>query len=381
MPTYGYILESVEERIHERGGEAREQGPTVIACPVCGEEHANALELATHLGGTHPLSAPRLLIDGEAVVGERVLDCHLDRGRLTVANANELLVSQDGAPAAPWSLEALRDAVAENDHALLDLELRNERAADQASATERVRLRIDVPDPRDLAAVEEAFDVLAGAELDERVVDAFVDASREFPSAARYASALHEYAVGVLIKNRAPGTADALGFERFHEKYHRALDVLHHFPERPLACAVGGFLRFNLNDFHAHAPESGVPVLDRCCARLTSLATGSDERERRPSVAAIVGRCPADQTTSFILDCWERAEVDGAVEAVVGDLLERSESPAIATADAVKCRALSLSLANEIGTDARLLDAARALTSDLVFGAWAAKILEDAPTT
>lgn len=381
MPTFGYILETAEERLYERGGEEAPRPAPTVPCPVCGEQLGSELDLATHLGAAHPLTAPRLLINGEAVVGERVLHRRTDRRRISLANATELLVSQDGAPPVGWSLAALRDAVADSDRVLLDLTLRNERAVDQASATERIRLQIQVADREDLAGVDAAFQTLASADIDEHAVDAFVDASRAFPTAARYAAALHEYAVGVLVKDQAPGTGAAMDFERFHDKYQRALDVLRHFPDRPLACAVAGFARFNFNDFHRDVPPSGVPVLDQCSERLASLALGSEARGHPPSGQSVAGRCPADEPTTFILECWARAEHSESRPRVVRDLLDRAESGRTTAADGAKCRALALHLGGEIGPHERLLGATRALTSDFVFGAWATRILEDAAAT
>jgi hypothetical protein len=91
MPTYGYIHDTVEDRFYERGGDTP-RAPLVLLCPVCGEQVQDQRALAAHLGSAHPLDAPRLLIDGAVVVGERVLHRHLAPDAVEIANTNELLV-------------------------------------------------------------------------------------------------------------------------------------------------------------------------------------------------------------------------------------------------------------------------------------------------
>ena len=303
-----------------------------------------------------------------------MLHRHLAADAVGVANATELLVSEDGGPPLPWSLAALRDALQENGESVLDLELRNERAVDQACATERVRLRISVPEVEDLAGVDAAFLTLPD-ELDERVVDAHVDESRVFVSAARYAGALDEYLVGILIKDGAPGTGEALSFEVFREKYSRALDVLREFPQRPVARAVSGFLRFNLNDFAGGAPNAGIPALDNCAARLTAIA-GQPGWCLQAADRGVAGACPADDVTSQIPDDWSGATTQAGSK--VARLLDRADLGTTSPANAAKCRALALDLSGGEYGEERLLAAARALSGDLTFGSWAKEIVEDA---
>jgi hypothetical protein len=93
--------------------------------------------------------------------------------------------------------------------------LKNSRAGDEAAAVEDVRLAIDVPDAAALDDVDHLFqEILAVDELDEHLLDLFADATTDLPRASRYASALHEYGVAILVKDHARGTADALPFER-----------------------------------------------------------------------------------------------------------------------------------------------------------------------
>lgn len=367
MPTYGYIHDTVEDRLHERGGEGA-PAPRVLLCPVCGEQVSEQRALAVHLGSAHPLDAPRLLIDGAVVVGERVLYRHVEPDAVEITNVNELLVSQNGQQSQPWSVVALRETLAEADSVILDVILKNRRTGDDAAAVEQVRLAIDVPDAAALDQVDRHFEeILAVDELDEHRLDRFADEIAELPPASRYASALHEYGVAILVKDHAAGTADSLPFEEHRQKLQAALNVLRHFPERPVARAVCGFVRFGLNDLAGERPPSGVPALDRCVRALQDLL-GLEPTRVAQRTDSTDGRCPTDEMTSFILEQWDDSSS-------FRDLAQRASSGSTTPDDAAKCRALAARLDHTGPPSA--IDLARTLVNDLVFGAWATKIVEN----
>jgi hypothetical protein len=377
MPTYGFVLEAAEDRFYERGGEPAPP-PRVVLCPVCGEELRDQRALAFHMGDVHPLGAPRLLIDGELVVGERLIYTPLAGSRVVFANVSSLLVSESGGPATAWSTAALQDALAEADRAVLDLTMRNERAGDGALTTEHIRLRIDVPAAAELDQVDVLFEEgLAVDHLDQHVLDAFADTTSQFQKAARYASALHEYGVAVLVKDQAPGTSDAMERGSAQDKFQRGLEILRHFPERPVARAVAGFARFNLNDFRSTVLDTGIEALDRCTQQLRQLAGRPGPSLPAAPAVGPTRQCPADSATAAILDCWAAAALQPARSR--GALLERSRDPQSPLPDATKCLALALQLALvDPAADHPVAELAEALSNDIVFGAWASQIVDDA---
>ncbi len=366
MPTVSHIQETVDDRYYERGGEDP-LPPRLLACPICSEELPDETALAVHLGSDHPLSAPRLLLDGGLVVGERILHRPIDPQALAVANASRLLVAVNGAPSETWTLQDLRDALAGDDVLNLDVELFNDRSADGIAAKDRVRLRLDVPDPEELAVADASFQrLLASERLDEHRLDEYAEETKELTRAGRYASALHEYATALLVKDRARGTGEALSFHSHREKHQRALDTLRHFPERPIARAVCGFVRFELNDIHG--ADSGVVELDRCVAALREFAGRADEQRDHKPTGPAVGRCPTDDTTNTILSSWEQPSA-------VDTLLTLASGSTTTPEDAAKCRALALRLVAH--DTSRALTIARGLSNDPVFGAAATAIIED----
>lgn len=84
------------------------------------------------------------------------------------------------------------------------------------------------------------------------------------------------------------------------------------------------------------------------------------------SASSTVGRCPTDQTTSFILEEWDDADS-------FFHLVERASSGSTTPDDAAKCRALATWL-DHVGPPS-VLDLARTLVNDLVFGTWASRIV------
>ena len=368
MPTLDWLQQTALDRFYERGGEDP-LPPRPLPCPVCGEPILDQTLLADHLGSSHPLSAPRLLINGAAIVGDRILHRHPPRDAVEVANAAELLVSENGGPSKPWSVAALRDTLSGRDSVLLDVTLRNSRAGDGTTISERVRLRVAVPDPTALDVADRCFlELLARDNLDEFWLDRFVDAAAERPSGARYASALHEYGVAILVKDQVGGTTAALPFAAHRDKLQRSLSVLREFPERPVARAVCGFIGFGLNDFSGDTRPSGVPELDRCAGALRTLAEATSGAVT--PAGAVGGRCPTDAATAFILEHWE--EPDASRE-----LSEYAGRASITPEDRAKCQALALRASGETSTPR--LDLARALANDPVFGTWAEQMLEEGP--
>ncbi len=366
--TLYFIKESADDHYYERGGESSRE-PTLIRCPDCGAVCADNTALATHVGSVHPLAAPRLLLSGKPVTGEYIVHRHIDMDAITIANASEILVSENGGRPQPWSAATLSSTLAEADWLILDVTLRNERLGGGAAAVERVRLRVEVADSSALVAVDERFrELLATDELDEHRLGQFADTTSMLPRAGRYASALHDYGVGLLVKDRAEGAGTALPFAAHRAKLQGTIHVLRHFSDRAVARAVTGFVRFALNDF-APTPQSfGVPPLDRCFSTLQEVL-GVPSLDASPAVALDSGRCPTDRTTAFILDTWE---ADGAP----GPLADRASAATTTAEDAVKC--LALAICALPADDLRVGRLARRLGNDPVFGAWAGAIVENA---
>lgn len=368
MPTYSFWKETVDDRFYERGGEP-DRPKRGIRCPVCGVEQPDEASVALHLGAAHPLSAPRLLIRGTTVIGERLLHRNLSPDELALANVTELLVAEDGRKAQSWSVAALRDALAGASSSVLDIELRNSRDVGGPPAVETVRIRVDVADPMALNAIDSCFaDLAAPDDLDELRVDRFADATSEFRGAARYATALHEYCVSILVKDAARGTGDSLPFAAHQDKLKSALHVLREFPERPVARAVAGFVRFSLTDLVAGEKPSGVPPLDRCVAALAQFAGIGTELAAASLESAELGRCPADRTTDAILENWDRPNADSVLMGLADSALTTDE-------DAAKCLALVVSRA-PAGPNAAGI--ARRLANHPVFGDTAAQIIKNA---
>jgi hypothetical protein len=327
------------------------------------------VQLTEHLGAAHPLAHPRLLIDGEIVVKRRTLHHRLPAGSLTLANATELIVSCDGRPSAPWTPAALEKALVNAESLVVEITLIN-RSGERTAVPETLTLTVAVPNVEDLDEADRCFEeFLAREDLDERWLDRFADATGDLGEARHYATALHQYCVAILIKDQSSGTGTALPFAEHRAKLQRALNVLRNFPERPVARAVCGFIRFSLNDFIGGTSPAGVPRLDECTAALQRAAGLTPIRVEPVAKTAEAGRCPTDTLTGLLLDGWR----DPAAQP---GLIALAAQGATTPDDATKCRALVLLAAPKWSK--LQLDLARSLMNHPLFGPWAARIVEDA---
>lgn len=368
MPTYGWVHEDAEERHHERVPLPLPL-PAPIVCPECHRQVGDQAALARHLGADHPLGSPRLLLEGRIVIGERVLVRPVAGDSVLVANTSEIHVREDGRARGLWTVDDLRSSLASKRAGVLEIALTNARSSDGASATERLRLRVDVADPGAMDKVDAAFaEIIAVDEFDSPELERFASAADAISGAARYASALHQYGVALLVKDRVRGAGKAQRFAEHREKLLASLGTLRYFPERPIAKAVCGFIRFNVNDLESNRASTGVPELDRAFSALRAFVgiidgAPPDEGDER------AGSCPTDRTTGILLESCDRPEAPQI-------LLREAESASLAPDDRTKCRVLALRALPAASGMAQEL--AQQLASDPVFSVGAATYLREA---
>jgi hypothetical protein len=358
--------EDIEERLFERGGEDP-LPPAPIRCPHCGEELAAGIALMQHIASAHPRSAPRLLLDGEPLVGERKFHRQLDGYALEFENASDIRVSQDGGSGASWTEQRLRETVATTSQTVLDIVLIKRGAEGAVSPSPTVRLLFEVPDEATLAWADARFaDLVSTGPIDQHSLDQYADAVGSIAGATPYASALYDYVDAVLIKDRAVGTGDFIPFAAYRDKLQSALAVLRDFPERPTARTACSLVRFNLNDFQGRSYASGDAEIDDCIAAMRRLI-GAPRLELPPGGQDNVAIFPRDIATASILGRWNHPAAAQA-------LAESATQSALAPPDAAKCGVLALALLPKYSP--LLRQVALGLANDLTFGDVASAFLE-----
>lgn len=365
VPTYGFILETAEDRLSERGEEDRE--PRTYSCPFCSQEFARPGELRTHEGSRHPLEAPRLLIDGVSEIGPIQVFRSVSLKEIQLANVSSMSACVDGGTPGSAEISDICRMLSGPANRVVDLTLWNERALDGASSEVSVRIVVDIPDPDELSLIDDLFESMFSdsEDLNEISLAQFAAKVRPVKTAKKYANACYEYCVAVQIKDLAPGTGESQNFAVFQDKMQEALEVLARFPDRGLARAIAGSIRFSLNDFSSRE-TTGIPELDACTRHLQSLS-GRNEIPQSDTGIPQGGKVPVDTTTQYILDRWGKPDAKDELE-------RKAAEHTVSSQDALKCRALALSQSVSTGTPSRHL--ARTLVNDSTFGAWANQVLD-----
>jgi hypothetical protein len=233
---------------------------------------------------------------------------------LFVENATGMRVLLDGKPVdgiVPSELGAL---VATKRAARFTIELENERAEDAADVLARYEIDVAIPDPRDLEAVDQAF--VARLAIDRpstKQIDDFASDVASFVSARAYAGALADYVHGVLAKDGSESGGTTLPFEAFPSKFSRALAELSDHVDRPVAAAVVGVAKLNLNDVNGEPPKTGDPRLDGSLRALSAASRLETVVLEPAGDGATVPLCPVDSATDVVLRAYaELVEAPGA---------------------------------------------------------------------
>ncbi len=363
MPTYGYLY----DRFHEHQAsldEAETSGAALSAasCPVCGWSTDSWQEIGEHLRTEHPLGAPQLLVNGRPCASDKAVRRPLSAGAVCVMNTTTIDFSVDGGPSTSVDAAEVGEALAAVGTGHVQLVLHNERA-DGASAARAVVFDIRLADVRDLDAVESAFDETVSRRLTPSEADSFAERSLTATTAHSYAGALHKFLIALLQKDGRIG-GSGLELSKYPARMNEALHELSQYPDRPLARAAAGVIRFNINLFGGLA--SGIPELDRCVEQLTRSSSDLDTNhpERLPSE---LKSCPVDDATDAILQASADLDEPRRSRAACTQLVRFASAVDTAPADAVKARALVLLASPESASD-EYRHAAEALVHDPTFG-------------
>lgn len=371
--TYGYLHDRFVDHQATLGSTASPRLiPTTVTCQVCHEVGADAAWLSAHLRSAHPVAAPTLILDGRMRPPDMMIPV---RGRVVAAavetaNATSLVLSVDGGPPARLSLAELRARLASIERGVAQVHLRNDRA-DGAEVSRTFKLHLAIPRGDELDAVDAAFAEAVGRQTAAEDLDRFSARVAGLRTAIAYAGALHAYLRGILLKD---GRLSGLGLEFAKHRDHlsQALHEMAFYPERPLARAIAGVIRFNLNEFPSHAP-SGIAELDSCAADLIALAERRQPpRDLRP-IAQHGGVCPVDDSTHALLQLHRDLTDASRRRAAVTSLLRLASAPRTTPADAAKARVLALGTADQL-TDEEQRRAAAALSNDHLFADFAGTV-------
>ncbi|HKP02118.1 MAG TPA: C2H2-type zinc finger protein [Chthoniobacterales bacterium] len=311
MPTVGWIQESASDRYweaHSQTAVGFRSPPPKYPCTQCGKKFDSADELRRHFHVSHPLELPALYIWRKPLLQESVLRSPIREQEVEIVQCSRCELQVNGGAWANLAVAKVAQELTKPRDATWKLRLIHERAFDNAATKEEYRLRFRIPDEDDLAKVDQLFtETLLVDDLRHADLATFHARLRFPPAANEYGAALGNYVLGILIKEGYAPSNAGVAFERFAESMKEALAVLSAF-QRPVAAAVSGCIRFNLNDFSADATygsaeiDGGLMFFHQIIANETTSLTAQSKAE----AAVCRPICPVDEGTHLLLTSCER---------------------------------------------------------------------------
>jgi hypothetical protein len=380
MPTYGWVLESAQDRFNERGGGAGlVPTPPVYPCPICDESFADAASVSWHVSTAHPIERPVLFIKGMAAPSLISVREALEPEDVLIANCTEARLSRNGQAELDINPKDVARLLARDTDAEHRLRLVNRRAQDDAKIEAGYSLRIAVALRDELVEVDKRFvERIAVDNLTMDAVERFTRDTQRLRSARYYIDGLVAYAIGVLIKEGTREGGAALPFAEFQGKFANAVSELVLFADRPVAHAVTTCARLNLNDF-IHDPSSGLVGVDACHTFLARLKT-RDAIEFPVGLDLTPGAipvCPVDRDTHLVLGSFSALADRGRSRRVVKEVEGRAADSTLSGFDRTKLAAMAAAryLRGEDKSEAYPL--LRTLSHDPHLGSWADGHLPD----
>jgi hypothetical protein len=383
VPTYGWVLETAEDRFHERGGAGLAPAPPVYPCPICKEPFNDGNSVSWHVSTTHPIERPILFVKGAPAPSFTPIREKLDPDDVLVANCTAARLSRNGRPEVEVDPGEVARLVTEDTDAEHRLRLFNRRAQDDAKIEAGYSLRITVPERAELVEVDKRFvERIAVDNLSMDIVERFARDTQRFRTARYYADALVAYAIGVLIKERTPEGGATLPFAEFQGKFAHAVSELILFADRPVALAVTTCARLNLNDF-VDAASSGIVAVDECHTFFAGLKNrGAVVFPSDLNLApGIVPLCPVDRDTHAVLQSFAALAEPSGSPRILNEVEDRATDATLSSFDRTKLTAMAAGRRLLEGDEAAAAPLLRMLANDPHLGSWAQANLPDRSTS
>jgi hypothetical protein len=310
-----------------------------------------------------------LLINGRVLGPTNPIVTTLPRpGDITIENTQTIEARVDGQPPRSVTTDELRALLTERPKRMLNLRLVNGRTQDNSAAAVEFRIRIDVPHPDELDAVDDAFlRHLARENATREDVMRFSDETDGL--ANHYRDGLVSYVVGVFAKDDTAAVDNANILGRALDNFGRAGHHLGSFSQRPVGAAVAACARLNLNELTVRNATTGVTAVDLVSRFLLELSMSETRPTwpEQPSSRLSELRCPVDEATFALLELvFELSEVKNPGQ--LDGQLERIEHANLTSPDRAKLALIVGEWAHRRGQTDTTRRCATVLHNDPVFG-------------
>ena len=182
MPTFGWVREDALEAFlsgiestPERSAPQRPQ----FTCPFCRSIFSTPRQLQEHVGSSHNIARPFLLIEGTEPSREYTQRATLLAKQFACVNTTSASLSVNGSVDSSVDPKEIPAILAQLDFAEVVLTLQNDARGLQLSARTNYRISFCVPETHLLSDVERAFEQFAlGAELTTGTISLFLADAR-----------------------------------------------------------------------------------------------------------------------------------------------------------------------------------------------------------
>ena len=321
MPTVTWIREDALERFWEGQAPPAPVRPRVFLCSYCGKSISGRDAFDEHLALQHPLPLPGLYVRGQPLMRQAVLRSTLHPSEIDLVHCSGCQLRIDGGELQERSLADFRTQFAAARDAVWNVRLFNERPDDGSRSWAEYDLRFRRAQRGRLNRIDGAFlRTLAIDRISHDAIDRFEAGLPDSLPEREYAAALGDYAIGILLKEQRVPPRAPVDFAEFAVKMKGALEVLREF-DRPVALAVVGAIRFNLNDFHDYGVSTAPEIAAGLSFFRVLASSGEPPRVAPPTNSDTAPVCPVDYITHLLLSATAYLTIDGTGADAAGDML------------------------------------------------------------
>ena len=251
-----------------------------------------------HLALQHPLPLPGLYVRGRPLTREAVLRSTLQPSEIDLVHCSGCQLRVDGGEWREPSLADFRRQFAAAKNTVWNVRLFNHWPDDGSRSWTEYDLHFRRAHRGRLNRIDGlSLRTLAIDRISHDAIDRFeADLPDSLPE-REYAAALGDYAIGILLKEQRVPPRAPVDFAEFAVKMKGALEVLREF-DRPVALAVVGTIRFNLNDFHDYGVSTAPQIAGGLKFFRTLASSGAPPNAAPAADVSTVPVCPVDYITT-----------------------------------------------------------------------------------
>lgn len=385
MPTFGWRLEDDVERFWEgRPNLPRiDTSEFLLACSRCEMKFSSREELRHHFHLAHPLESSTIYVDGKPLLRESIIRLPIAENEVDLLQCSHTEVQMDGGTWQYLSLPQFRAQFCLQTNSTWNVRLVHERFEDGSRTTQEYNVRFRIPGTAELNQVDEHFiRTLVHEEVTRFHLEQFVSGLPTNAPEREYGSALGDYALGIILKERRTASYASIEFAEFASKMRSAHETLCLF-QRPVALAVSSAIRFNLNNFYNYgaAAESEMDFGLEFFRNITGVDTNGEIIDSvLPALQklAIHKVCPVDRVTHRLLSACIRLTFDDKLfEDDLNDLKQLfSGSDPLSEQDRAKVHVICAEGYLRLARPADALQHLHSIQFDPSFKDWAQRHLE-----